>query len=165
MAAGLGTVRSESIRFQENTGNAAGGNAGVWSASFEVPVGAVIIDVLVHATALWTATTSATLIVGDATDDDGFYTAVDLKATDLLAAEALSFANPAGQFGADLVYDYASVASIGASYIKRRMLAAARVLSAKVTTVGAPVTTRPGDTTVVFVYAYPSPIGASFVTS
>lgn len=165
MAAAPGSVRSESIRFLEANGNAAGGNAGVWSASFEVPVGAVLIDVIVHATALWTATTSATLIVGDATDDDGFYTAVDLKATDLLAGESLSFANPAGQFGADVVMDYTSVSTIGASYIKRRMLAAARTLSAKVTTVGAPVTTRPGDTTVVFVYAYPSPITPTFTTA
>ena len=43
MASGLGSVRSESIRFLENTGNPAGGNAGVWTASFDVPVGAVLI--------------------------------------------------------------------------------------------------------------------------
>jgi hypothetical protein len=33
-------------------------------------------------------------------DDDGFYTGVDLKATDLLAGESLSFAQAGGKAGA-----------------------------------------------------------------
>lgn len=156
MAAGPGTVRSESIRFLEN-----GGAAGVYSASFEIPAGAVLIDVIVHGTALWTAGTSATLIVGDATDDDGIYTAVNLKATDLLAGESLSMSQAGGKHGADVALDYTSVATIGAAQIKRRQLAnAARVVSAKVTTVGTVGTA--GDTTVTFVYAYPSYIKPSF---
>jgi hypothetical protein len=159
MAASPGTVRSEAIRFLESAGSA----AGVYSASFVVPAEAVLIDVIVHAEALWTAGTSTTLIVGDATDPDGFFVDVNLKATDLLAGESLSFAYPAGQFGADVVVDYTSVATIGSSYIKRRRLAAARTLSAKVTTVGTVGTA--GKTDVVFVYAYPSAIPASFVAS
>ena len=158
MAAGLGTVRAESVRFLESDGNAVGGAAGVWSASIEIPAGAVLIDCIVHATAVWNATTSATLIVGDATDDDGIFTGVNLKATDLLATESISVNGLAGgKHGADLAVDYASVATIGASQIKRRQLGnTSRVVSAKVTTVGAPVTGRTGDTTVTFVYAYPS---------
>jgi hypothetical protein len=150
-------MRAESIRFLEN-----GGAAGVYSASFDVPAGAVLVDVIVHATALWNAGTSATLIVGDATDDDGIFTAVNLKATDLLAGESISINGLAGgKHGADLALDYTSVATIGASQVKRRQVGnAARTLSAKVTTVGTAGTT--GDTTVTFVYAYPSYIKPSF---
>ena len=164
MAAGLGTVRAESVRFLESDGNIAGGAAGVWNASFEIPSGAVLIDVIAHATAVWTATTSATLIVGDVTTPSGIFASVDLKATDLLAGESISINGLAGgKHGVDLAVDYTSVATIGASQIKRRQVGnAARTMSAKVTTVGTPVTTRPGDTTVTFIYAYPSYIKPSF---
>jgi hypothetical protein len=151
MAAAPGTVRAESIRFRESAGSA----AGVYSASFEVPVGAFLMDVIVHSTALWTAGTSATLIVGDTADDDGFYTAVNLKATDVLAGESLAFAAPGGKQGADVDVDAA-----GAQHVRRRTLAAARTLSAKVTTVGTVGTA--GITDVIFVYAYPNPITPSF---
>ena len=166
MAAGLGTIRSESVRFLESEGNAAGGNAGTWVAQINIPAGALLVDVIVHATALWTATTSATLIVGDTTDDDGVFTGVNLKATDLVATESISMNGLAGgKHGADLALDYASVATIGASQIKRRYTGVERTLYAKVTTVGTPVTTRPGDTTVVFVYAYPSPMKSAFTSA
>jgi hypothetical protein len=166
MAAGLGTIRSESVRFLETDGNPAGGNAGTWNASVVIPSGAVLVDVIVHATAVWTATTSATLIVGDTTDDDCVFTGVNLKATDLLATEAISMNGLAGgKHGADLAFDYATVGGIGGSQVKRRFTGAERTMTAKVTTVGTPVTTRPGDTTVVFVYAYPSPMKAAFTTA
>jgi hypothetical protein len=154
MAATPGTVRSEAIRFIESAGDA----AGVYSASFEVPSGAVLLDVIVHGQALWTAGTSATLIVGDATDDNGFYTAVNLKATDLLAGESLSFSMQGGKKGADLD---SPITAADAAQVRRRRLDAARTLSAKVTTVGTVGTA--GVTDVVFVYAYPSPITPTFV--
>jgi hypothetical protein len=150
MAAPSGSVRAESIRFVESAGTA----AGVYSASFEVPADAILIDVIVQNTALWTAGTSATLIVGDTVDDDGFYTAVNLKATDLLATESLSFAQAGGKQGADVTETAAG------AHVRRRKLAAARTLSAKVTTVGTVGTA--GITDVVFVYAYPNPITPSF---
>lgn len=161
MAAAPGTVRAESIRFRESAGSA----AGVYSASFEVPVGAVLIDVIVHATALWTAGTSATLIVGDATDDDCYFTGVNLKATDLLAGESLSFAHPGGKYGADIAPNDVTQASVvlgAGGQVARRALTsqAARTLSAKVTTVGTVGTA--GITDVIFIYAYPNPITPSF---
>lgn len=159
MAAAPGTVRAESIRFVEADGTA----AGTYTASFEVPADAVLIDVLVHATALWTAGTSATLIVGDATDDDGIFTAVNLKATDLLANESLSFAQNGGKYGADIAPNDVTQATLAlgtGGQVSRRKLAAARTLSAKVTTVGTVGTA--GITDVVFVYAYPNPIRAKF---
>lgn len=158
MAAGLGTVRAESIRFLESAGTA----AGVYSASFEVPDGAVLIDVIVHGQALWTAGTSATMDVGDTATPNGIFVGVNLKATDLLAGESLSMQGLAGgKHGADLALDYTSVATIGAQQIKRRRIAGARTVSAKVTTVG--TLGVAGITDVVFVYAYPSPIKPTFV--
>ena len=151
MAAGLGTMRAETIRFVEADGTA----AGVYSGSFVVPAEAILVDVIVHAVALWTAGTSATMIVGDATDDDGIFTGVNLKATDLLAGESISLAAAGGKQGADL----ADFAAPGSQY-SRRKLSAARTLSAKVTTVGTVGTA--GETWVTFVYAYPSAIRASF---
>jgi len=151
MAANSNSVLAESLYFVEN-------GAGTYTGTVVIPAGATLIDVIVHADALWTAGTSATLIVGDTVDDDGIYTAVDLKATDLLAAESLSIAFPAGQFGADVVVDYTSVATIGASYVKRRQLSTERTLQAKVTSVGAGTA---GRTRVTFIYA---PLAQTIIT-
>jgi hypothetical protein len=114
-------VRSKEVAFTETAG------AGVYTGSVALPAGAIVLDVIVNGVALWTATTSATLKVGDATDDDGFFTGVDLKATDLLAGESLSFALAGGKAGA----------FIANSQVSPRYRAAARVVSGIITTVGA----------------------------
>jgi hypothetical protein len=62
-----------------------------------VPAGATILDIIVNGVALWNNAGACTLKVGDVADDDGYFTAVDLKATDLLAGESLSFALPAAR--------------------------------------------------------------------
>jgi hypothetical protein len=147
MAANPGTVRAESVRFVEADGTA----AGTWSASFVIPAGSILVDVVIVNDVAWTATTSATLIVGDATDPDGYFAAVDLKT--MTAGQGLSFAFPLAKQGAYVTPNIAT--SVG---ILRSLKAGSeRTVSASVTTVGAPVTTKPGDTTVTFVYAYPSP--------
>lgn len=124
-------------KFTETTG------AGVYTASVAIPAGATVEDVIVNGVALWTATTSATLKVGDATDDDGFYTAVNLKATDLLAGESLSFAKAGGKEGAYIV----------ATHVLSRYSASARVISGIITTVGAAGSA--GRTRMVVVYSPP----------
>jgi hypothetical protein len=86
IAASAYPVVAAEVTFTETAG------AGVWTGSVAVPAGATIHDIIVNGVALWTSQTSATLKVGDAADDDGYYTAVDLKATDILAGESLSFA-------------------------------------------------------------------------
>lgn len=58
-------------------------------ATIAVPAGAVIHSIRVIPRVLWAPTTSATLKVGDTADDDGFFTGVNLKATDLLVGEVL----------------------------------------------------------------------------
>jgi hypothetical protein len=72
--------------------------AGTYNFDVLLPAGALITNILVHNHVLWAAATSASLEVGDFTnaatpvaiDADGFFTAVDLKATDLLALESVS---------------------------------------------------------------------------
>lgn len=112
---------SSTVTFTETTG------AGVYTGTVNIPAGAVVSDVIVSGVSLWTATTSATMKVGDATDDDGYFTGVNLKATDLLAGEDLSFALAGGKAGA----------YIAGSQANSRYNASARTITGIVTTVGA----------------------------
>lgn len=117
--------------------------AGTYTWSMTLPANAVLVDIIVHATALWAAATSATMKIGDAADDDGFFVGVNLKATDLLAGESLSFAQAGGKEGA----------YIANSQVSKRRDASERVLSAIVTTVGE--TGNTGSTSVTVVYSLP----------
>lgn len=103
--------------------------AGVYTGSVTVPAGAVIEDIKLWSTVLWTATTSATGKVGDVADDDGWYTGIDLKATDLLVGEQIRFGSTGGKEGA---YYVAATGLLSTAYS-----ATARVISFIVTTVGA----------------------------
>lgn len=97
--------------------------------TLEVPPGTLLTDIWVAQEALWTAGTSASLQIGDEGDADGYYTAVDLKATDLLAGEALSFANQGGVGGAYL--------TVGTNtHVANNYYAAAETLTIDVTVVG-----------------------------
>lgn len=117
--------------------------AGVYTGSVAVPAGATILDIIVNGVALWDTETSATLKVGDVADDDGYYTGVNLKATDLLAAESLSFTAAGGKAGA----------YIANSQVSPRYSATARVVSGIVTTVG--TTGSAGRTRMTVVYHLP----------
>jgi len=125
--------------------------AGTYTGSVDLPAGAVIQDVIVHSIALWAAGTSAAMIVGDVADPNGFYDAVNLKATDLLAGESLSFAFAGGKQGADV-----DVVATG-FHIRRRYLATARVVTGVVTSVGAGTT---GRTLMTVIYAASTPAAA-----
>lgn len=75
-------------------------------ATIAVPAGAVINSIKVVPRVLWAPTTSATLKVGDTADDDGYFTGVNLKDTDLLVGEVLETSSSAlwgGKMGAYLV--------------------------------------------------------------
>ena len=137
------------MTFEEN-------GAGTYTASVDLPKNAMLVDIIVHARALWAAATSATMIVGDADDDDGYFTGVDLKATDLLAGESINFTHPGGKKGADLDEPGAD------KHVRRRLLAAARKITASVTSVGAGTT---GRTDVIVVYALPVNVAKAIKTS
>ncbi|MDP6719296.1 MAG: hypothetical protein QGF59_11630 [Pirellulaceae bacterium] len=70
-----------------------------YTGSVPLPAGVYLLDIEVHGVTLWDDGTSASLKVGDGSDDDGFYTGIDVKATDLLAGESLSFARSGGKEG------------------------------------------------------------------
>ena len=137
-------IESQSVLFTE-------AGAGTYTGAISIPAGSVIVDVIVHAIALWDAATSAAMIVGDAVDPNGFFDAVNLKATDLLAAESISFAQTGGKEGADLDDPAAG------AHVRRRYLATARVVSGVVTSVGAGTA---GRTLMTVVYTTPSAAAA-----
>lgn len=136
-------VRAVEATFAETTG------AGTYSAPVTLPAGATLLDIIVNGVALWTATSSATMIVGDGTDPDGYYTAVDLKATDLLAGESVSFALAGGKAGA----------YIANSQVSPRYSATARTITGSITTVGA--AGAAGRTRMTVVYSLPATITAA----
>lgn len=137
--AGIGGTPVSCVRrvFTETDG------AGVYTGSVQVPAGASIVNIIVNGVALWAATTSATLKVGDVADDDGFFTAVNLKATDLLAGESLSLDFAGGKQGA----------YVANSQVSPRYSATDRIVSGVVTTVGAAGST--GRTGMTVLYTLP----------
>lgn len=77
-----GVLVTKHVRFAETaTGTS-------HTASIAIPAGAVLHGIRVIAGALWGAG-AAVLKVGDTADDDGYFTGVNLKATDLLVGEVL----------------------------------------------------------------------------
>lgn len=113
-----GPLQAGEVSFTETSGS------GVYTGSVTVPAGASILDVLVNGVALWDNAGTATLKVGDVADDDGYFTGVNLKTTDLLAGESLSFALAGGKAGA----------YIANSQVSPRYSATARVVSGIITT-------------------------------
>ena len=118
--------------------------AGTYTASIELPAGATLHDIIINGVALWDNAGTATLIAGDTTDPDGYYTAVNLKATDLLAGESISFALAGGKAGA----------YIANSQVSPRYSATARTVSVSVTTASTGGTA--GRTNGLIVYAAPT---------
>jgi hypothetical protein len=96
--------------------------AGTYTLSFSLPAGATLLDLGASGVALWTNAGAVVLKAGD-TDDDGYFTAVDLKATDLLAGEEISIAGGAGTAGGK------EGAYIAGSQVNARYSASARTIS------------------------------------
>ncbi len=111
------------LSFTETTG------AGVYTGTVTVPAGAIITDIKVWCTVLWTATTSALMDIGDVADPDGWFTQINLKATDLLVNEEINFNNLGGKQGAYIV---AATGQRSTAYS-----ASSRAVSGIVTTIGA----------------------------
>src|SRR5437868_1654183 len=113
----MSVIKASEVTVTETAG------AGVYTGSVTVPAGSSIEDILVNGVALWTNAGAVTGKVGDAADDDGYFTGIDMKATDLLAGESLSFARAGGKAGA----------YIANSQVSPRYSAAARVISITIT--------------------------------
>ena len=112
---------------------------------------AYILDEVVHGVALWNAGTTATGIVGDVTDPNGTYTAIDLKATDLLAGESISVALAGGKAGAD----------IAGSQFNRRYSTSERTITLEVTLVGTAATTGESHLEVIYTHYPPQEYGST----
>ena len=110
-------LQAREVTFTETSG------AGVYTGSVAVPAGATIHDIVVNGVALWDNAGAVTMKVGDVADDDGYFTGVNLKATDLLAGESLSFALAGGKAGA----------YIANSQVSPRYSASARTISGIIT--------------------------------
>lgn len=132
------------------------GAAGVYTGSVSLPAGATLLDIIIHNTVLWAAGTSALMDVGDVADPNGFFAGIDLKATDLLAGESISFTHAGGKGGADLD-------AAGDTHVRRRYLATARVISGVITTVG--TTATAGRTRMTVLYCLPVSTAATKVAS
>lgn len=111
-------LQASEVTFTETAG------AGTYTGSVSIPAGAALHDVIVNGVALWDNAGAVTMTVGDVTDPDGYFTAVNLKATDLLAGESISFDQAGGKAGA----------YIANSQVSPRYSSSARVISGIVTT-------------------------------
>src|SRR3990167_6418961 len=60
-------------------------NSGTYTATVVIPAGATVLDVIWRNTAVWTAATSASLLVGDDDDANGYIEATDVKAAPIAA--------------------------------------------------------------------------------
>jgi len=140
-------TRCAEVTFTETTG------AGTYTGSVTIPAGSTLIDIQVQSTALWDTHTSATMIVGDADDPNGFYDAIDLKATDLEIDEIIRFGSTGGKEGAFINTTTGELNSYDA---------AARVISGVVTTVGA--TGSAGRTRMLVIYVTPVASAATKTT-
>ena len=133
------------ILFTETTG------AGTYTGTVTVPANSLIHDIKVWSTAVWTATTTALMDVGDVDDPDGWYTQIDLKATDLVVGEQIRFESAGGKEGA---YYVAATGELETAWS-----ASARAISGIVVTVGA--AGNAGRTYMQVVYTDPAGVGAA----
>jgi hypothetical protein len=116
------SVQALSGRFVEN-------GAATYRINFPLPGGATLLDVIVEGEALWNSAGAATLDVGDTTDPDGWITALNLKASDLLAGESISLGSTQTRGGNAGAYTV-----IGTStHLQRNYSAAGRTITASVT--------------------------------
>ncbi len=133
------------------TMRAATAGAGVYTGTVAIPAGCTIIDVIIDGIAVWDNAGTAVLKVGDAGNDAGFYTGVNLKATDLVAGESLSFAKAGGKEGA----------YVTATHVAPRYSAAARNVIGVITTASTGGTAGRTRMTVV----YSAPLAADVVAA
>ena len=63
------------------------------TATFNIPIGALLQDIWFLNTVLWTGAGTVALTIGDANSANGWFTSTNLKATDLLVGERLQASN------------------------------------------------------------------------
>lgn len=140
-----GVVVAKTVTFTEDA------TSTTHTGSVTVPAGATILDIQVTNSVLWTGGT-ATMKVGDAADDDGYFTGIDLKATDLLVGEVLSAMHGDLWGGKNGAYLVAATGRRGPTSTNFGNYQAAGAVITGVVTVGTPATTA-GRTFMTVFYA------------
>jgi len=132
------------------------------TATFTIPAGATIWNIMVTNPVLWTSETSATLKVG-LVDDDCFFTAVDLKSVPGVS-KSMNFEFPGGSNGGASVPEIDAGAGNSQLGATNGFLysATAQALTAIVTDVATSVLTA-GRTRVSVIYSVPSSVIAPVV--
>lgn len=123
LSTSVAPVVTEMRTLTETTG------AGTYTASITVPAAALILDIKLWSTVLWTAASAATAKIGDVATPDGWFIGVNLKATDLLVGEEINFIQTGGKEGVYLV--------LATGLRNTAYAATARSVSCIVTTTGA----------------------------
>ncbi len=109
-----------------------------------------LYDVALIGVSLWTGTSTIGAIVGDGDDDNGFFTTTNLKATDLLAGEAISV-NAGTAMAGGLIGAYVanSAWAVGGGTTNARYNVTARTITCLVTAAG---TATAGETHFLVTY-------------
>jgi hypothetical protein len=126
---------------------------GAYSISVTLPPGAILMDFIITQKALWDSVTSATLIVGDTADPDGFFTAVDAKTTPAVGTSLRPDTVPGGTGDGAYLGDTNGEFVGPASSNFGRFYEAGSVITATITKVGAGTA---GRTNFVVVYSVPT---------
>lgn len=116
-----------------------------------LPAGSVLHNIQVMSEALWTGGT-AVMKVGDTADDDGYFTGVDLKATDLLVGEVLDTSPSTSWGGKEGAYLVAATGRRGPTANNFAKYYAAGSDITGIVTVGTPATTA-GRTYMIVTYS------------
>jgi hypothetical protein len=137
------TIQAKEITFTE-------AGAGTYTGTVVVPAGSTTLDVIVRNTALWAAATSASLVVGDDDDANGYIEATDVKAAPSADTNGAGAGlSTAGSLGATAgVYKGAA----------GKFNAAEKTITATVVSVGAGTT---GRTRVLVIFAVPTTAAAT----
>jgi hypothetical protein len=133
------------VTFTENATNT------VHTGTVTLPAGAFLHGIQVNNSVLWTGGT-ATMKVGDTADDDGYFTGVDLKATDLLVGEVLDTSPSTSWGGKEGAYLVAATGRRGPVTTNFGKYYAAGSNITGIITVGTPATTA-GRTQMLVTYS------------
>jgi hypothetical protein len=115
-----------------------------YSISVTLPAGAVLLNFVITGIALWTAGTSATLIVGDTADPDGFFTGVNAKTTPAVGTSLTPDTVPGGTGDGAYLGDTNGEFVGPASANFGRVYTAGSIITATVTKVGTGTAGRTG---------------------
>jgi hypothetical protein len=141
-----GGIQTKELTFTETVG------AGTYTGTVVVPAGATVQDVQVRNTALWTASVSASLVIGDGDDANGYVEATNVKTA------PIADTNGAGA-------GFSSRLTLGATIGvykggAGKFCAAQKTITATITTVDV-ATGNTGITRVLVTYAVPAVTAAT----